>query len=1306
MKKLTAFLLTLTLLLSMVGTVSLAADETKGTTFPKESVIIDAAGNVAVSFAGVEAFDAGSAIVSAKTKDGKTVSVPVKLTYDSTKKVFTGTNKDAASGIIVNFNLKKSETKTATDGSSTKITNTATFQYFTTDTLKGKLATASITKKTEATTKDGFKAKETEDNQEVRYDGENGRIYYDKAVVTEKTYGKKGQNAAYTETVTDKSYFTGTGVYSGKKVTVLTSTYDANGTEVVKRTTSEKNYNLDNKLVGTGDSTLTVTYNAAKDLRTIKTDGVEKTISTKNLTKETTTNHSTGAQTLINGVFRPASFSSEAKTTDRDGKLKHVLLTGANYYNGELLVYSMTSKDYNTYTGKLVYEDVWTRNVTEDKTTKEKKSIYTETETFNNDDGSLRKKIVSGLADDEEYETEIHYNKDNKIVATKDKNGTWKDGLGNVIGTNTYKDGDYTRTDVSFKERTGEIHWYSTSSRTTNKDNITIETTVSYNGKGAKISDYKKVTNNNDKSYAEYQNGVMSTYYTQKDGVQETRSFDMKGTLKQTVKNDTNKGVKTTYDYRGKVKEIVEKKEDGTTTTATYDPATEKLKEMSIEKGNVTGYYNGLGMLVYTTEYNSKTGTTIYRDPGFGEFARTYTKGSQYGTLESQKLVKEPTTKSADVTVEKEVSTKDYKVKETTTTNDFTKWSVTSGIKGPDVTRKEVIKQTYSDDTDKTTVTKDGILTKDTTKAKNAYDDVTKTTVTYYDWYTGALSGKTKDMSSGRYNDGDKVSYNKVYDKYNNLQTYSVTDDTDSWNWNKTYYASGMLKSESWQDYLDYDSSYSATYYIDGTPDAKYTNNQGTANFVDYNRDGSWYEWADTANGVTNSWLYDTNGDLAGYAWNQKSENGVHSYDHYDADSNLVFSYVMEDDILGKVRQTRTDPAGNKWVKWDDQVTLTLAKGGSGWQNAVGVWFYVENGKPVTSQWKKIDGSWYYFDDDGFMKTGIISEEKKNLAAGDMVPDKVYALDGVTGALVTGGWVYVGDYRHDAWAFADANGEVVTGWQQIGGKWYYFEDGWDDGHSAEYKAEAKWTQKADRGTMVAGRAASIWNSDWKSKHTYFFNADGTWDNSPGWKCAESVVVGSLGADGETSDSSRYDLQGVEWHYYDKNGKEVTGWNKIDGEWYFFNEDGVMKNGWVKSGDKWYFMDPVDGAMATNGWVEDVYEGWYYMDKNGQYQTGWLKDGNQWYYLKSDGAMAENEWAKSGNNWYYMDKNGQIATGWIQDKGSWYYLKSDGAMKTGWEGSGTTWYYLGEDGAMVTNTDKTIDGKVYHFDENGLCTNPY
>ena len=37
------------------------------------------------------------------------------------------------------------------------------------------------------------------------------------------------------------------------------------------------------------------------------------------------------------------------------------------------------------------------------------------------------------------------------------------------------------------------------------------------------------------------------------------------------------------------------------------------------------------------------------------------------------------------------------------------------------------------------------------------------------------------------------------------------------------------------------------------------------------------------------------------------------------------------------------------------------------------------------------------------------------------------------------------------------------------------------------------------------------------------------------------------------------------------------------------------------------------------------------------QTGWLRIGNTWYYLKSNGAMASNEWVENGK--YYVDSNG-------------------------------------------------------------------
>jgi glucan-binding YG repeat protein len=48
----------------------------------------------------------------------------------------------------------------------------------------------------------------------------------------------------------------------------------------------------------------------------------------------------------------------------------------------------------------------------------------------------------------------------------------------------------------------------------------------------------------------------------------------------------------------------------------------------------------------------------------------------------------------------------------------------------------------------------------------------------------------------------------------------------------------------------------------------------------------------------------------------------------------------------------------------------------------------------------------------------------------------------------------------------------------------------------------------------------------------------------------------------------------------------------------------------------------------------------------------------------------------------------------------------GVMKTGWVKSGGKWYYMDKaSGAMLYNTTKKIDGKVYYFNKDGICTNP-
>ncbi len=1283
MKKLVALLLTLALLLGMVGTTAFAADAA-ALTIPTATWTISKDGELAVTLSeGTTDFTDGSAVVEVDY-----VRQEVMLEYDETKKAFTVTDPTLAGGTVISIELTKQ-----TDEEN----NLFSVDYNTYYEHEGKVEATEIRKE---------KISETQLTSAVHslvYDRGSSRLTMDMSEADKYDYNDKGIPTSYTSTTETKNYDSETGKYTGKAIEETKKTYDDDG-NVKTNENSSKTYNKKDVLVGTGESKETVTLNADKDARTTKYTEVTKTNSDKGYLKTTAKTESTREEKKIGEEFESQSYKYEEKTTNRDGILSKLNTQTYTYdSDGNQTGVTNTTKNYNTYTKAMTSETVITGKKTDDGWD------YTRTVTKNNDDGSLRSKVErAGYSmypyQDyySSYKTETRYNSSNKVVATMDKDGTWKDAAGNVIGKNEDKDkNNYEHTGVSFKTRTGEISGYSISKSEEAEDGTVTRTSVSYSN-GKKTTDSKTViTEDTEKRY---NNGVLKYASETKDGVTENKYYDAKGNLSASSKEEED--TTTYYDYRGKKTETFEETDSGWTDTY-YDPDTEKMTKMvkSSYKDGVTTeeHYGADSKLRWSTKY--LYGTTTYYDANGFKFAEIGNEAYLYDGPSSKAYkdgkylednFAEGTTSLEMMFVPK--TTDDGET--STETRIYTKWDVINGTEKDVWTRTEQTVKTENEDKYEYKTYTDGVLDYSYEKLYNDYGDTVKATNRYYNKFTGKQTSATKTIYNGVVdnNSDDPIWYTKRYDGNDNLQSYKETDNTDKWNWSYTYYADGRFEREYWIDGLDYDSSYDARYYLDGTLAYRSSWNNGTGTVAEFNRDGSYKSWKDTADGVTNEWQYNGYGELTGYKWNQKNANGIESYDYYDAAGSLIYSFERvqgyvpnaDDEVGTGTTITLTDPAGNKWTKHDDDVTLTLAKGGSGWQSAVGKWFYIENGKPVQDAWKAIDGQWYYFDEDGFMETGIFADENKTTDVNAKATYKTYALDGVTGALVVGGWAMLDDDGED-WAFTNANGEVVTGWQQIGGKWYYFKDGWDNGEDiAEYKEEIEWTQDGDRGQMVTG-AAKVWNGDWTDKHTYFFNEDGTWDNTPGWKVAQF------------KNGYEYD---IEYHYYDKTGKEVVGWNLIDGEWYYFNEDGVMKNGWVKSGNNWYFMDPKDGAMATSGWAEDVYEGWYYMDKNGQYQTGWLNDGGNWYYLKDDGAMASKEWTKYGGCWYYLGEDGAIETGWVQDHGSWYYMKQDGIMKTsGWVGEGSTWYYVGADGAMVADTDVTVDGKVYHFDETGLCTNP-
>ena len=246
--------------------------------------------------------------------------------------------------------------------------------------------------------------------------------------------------------------------------------------------------------------------------------------------------------------------------------------------------------------------------------------------------------------------------------------------------------------------------------------------------------------------------------------------------------------------------------------------------------------------------------------------------------------------------------------------------------------------------------------------------------------------------------------------------------------------------------------------------------------------------------------------------------------------------------------------------------------------------------------------------------------------------------------------------------------------------------------------EPKYTglYKADGETYYQVDSKPITNTwKWHGGRWYYFGADG--------KMLKSTVT----PDGYLVDiegmlvSPGWSYQGGKWYYALSGGKVFRGdWKKIGGVWYAFHDNGVMySHEW--SGN--YFLKS-DGAIADNEWVFDRnYNSWFYIKPGGAYARNEWKDD---YYLKGGGYMAKSEFIydRKYQATYYLDVSGKyVRNQWRQIDSKWYHFRKYGEMDTSkWIGS----YYVKSDGAMAANElvyDPTYNSSFY-FDENGKYLN--
>lgn len=273
-----------------------------------------------------------------------------------------------------------------------------------------------------------------------------------------------------------------------------------------------------------------------------------------------------------------------------------------------------------------------------------------------------------------------------------------------------------------------------------------------------------------------------------------------------------------------------------------------------------------------------------------------------------------------------------------------------------------------------------------------------------------------------------------------------------------------------------------------------------------------WVYYTSSGYKITDAWKEGADG-----YWRYLGSDGCMVVDSWVDDNNY---YVDSNGIMVK----------SNWLQVDD------GEGGYEW------YYFNATGKCVKERWEKINGQYYYFDDEGQMQTGWILEDRY---------------------------------------YCNENGQMVTGWQKLlppeeeeddddstgpydtvsdGTYWYYFNT---NGKKVvpDTDGDGAFKQKRINGVY------------------YVLREDGAMQT--GWVCAT----------GEESDDI------ADYRFVDENGQVRTGWYSTtppeeleeryshDVEWFYFNSKGVPRTG------------PEDGDASTSDFVK-INGNTYLFDENG------------------------------------------------------------------------------------------------------------
>lgn len=507
----------------------------------------------------------------------------------------------------------------------------------------------------------------------------------------------------------------------------------------------------------------------------------------------------------------------------------------------------------------------------------------------------------------------------------------------------------------------------------------------------------------------------------------------------------------------------------------------------------------------------------------------------------------------------------------------------------------------------------------------------------------------------------------------------------------------------------------------------------GEWHFYRAKQDGSVYrnEWYESYGG----WLYyDNKGhQLTG------GKATIHGNDYYFYDGWMVESaYVnTEDGLYFANKSGALSKAKDGTYYHGTNFNMVIVKNGitvkNQWITLDGDWYHFDDRGNADTGSTQIGDYLYYFDNDGVMQSnGWIFDSDDEYYRSVMYAESAGRLK-IGQQYINGKWYYFDDNGYLMTGVVEYNGHKYlcgkdgayiktvpqNGWDQNNGTWYYWENG--EYLSDTEKTIGDYTYYFDYdGVMIKNRAlmSNVYDAYGHKIKQGWYLLNGSW----------------YYIDPDTTEyvTGEKNIGGKEY-YFDYDGIMQTGEIEIDGELRVYGQQGNLisrqsidkLNGWKLFGGRYYYYK--NGSPYT-GWVGNYYveggrmltdavrDGYYVNDKGVWVnKQGWISrnHGDSYYYIKQNGRVADDEWVLVNGSWYYFDGYWMVNDCIQKISGKNYLFAPSGRLlytvdpsktESKWILADGCWYYI-QNGEFVRDTAITVNGKNYIFDYEGrMCKN--